>query len=332
MAIGSTERFKKRFRNDPGTVAYEAWGDDTLLDEYLEGIEPGSSAAFAELVRRHGPMVLGVCRHVLGQAQDAEDAFQAAFLVLARNAGSIRERRVLARWLYEVSYRIAIRARARTVRRRSLEKEAAAMTVVEQSPGVDPAWTELRPVLHEEVNRLPEKYRSAVVLCYLEGRTNEEAASLLDWPVGTVKGRLSRARDLLRTRLSRRGLALSAAFLSVCLSKNAVFAEVVPSRLVEEATETAAAVTRGGVASASTRGEVVDLARDPHDLLPPASTTPRLTALALIGATLALLALFRSTGPADGAASVSPPPIAKFKPSIGPDPGADGSESCHASR
>ena len=110
----------------------------------------------------------------------------------------------------------------------------------------DPAWNELRPVLHEEVNRLPEKYRDAVVLCYLEGRTNEEAATLLGWPVGTVKGRLSRARELLRSRLTRRGLALSAAFLALSLSKNEAFAEVVPLRLIDMATQSAMAVAHGG--------------------------------------------------------------------------------------
>src|SRR5262249_9373522 len=121
------------------------------------------------------------------------------------------------------------------VRRRTLEREGMAML----PPAIEPslqdqqaAWNELRPVLHEEVNRLPEKYRIPVILSYLEGKTNEEVADLLQWPVGTVKGRLSRARDLLRSRLLRRGLALSAGFLTVALSQGRVFAEVVPADLV----------------------------------------------------------------------------------------------------
>jgi hypothetical protein len=121
------------------------------------------------------------------------------------------------------------------------------MAAARYEPEGDPAWIELRPVLHEEVNRLPEKYRSPVVLCYFEGRTNEEAAALLDWPVGTVKGRLSRARDLLRSRLLRRGLVLSAAFLMWALSSESVFAEVVPSRLVDETAQAAMAVRKGRV-------------------------------------------------------------------------------------
>ena len=220
--------------------------DESHLARFLNGDEADSEEAFRELVRQHGPMVLGVCRHVLDQHSDAEDAFQATFLVLARNAGSIRDRRVLGRWLYEVAYRIAIRSRTRSAQRRSREKEGARMSAQVDRHEQDPAWNELRPVLHEEVNRLPEKYRTAVVLCYLEGRTNEEAASMLGWPVGTVKGRLSRARDLLRSRLTRRGLALSAAFIGLAFSKNEVFAEVVPSRLIDEATSSALAATRGG--------------------------------------------------------------------------------------
>ena len=219
--------------------------DDFHLARFLGGNEAQAEDAFSELVRRHGPMVLGVCRHVLEHHSDAEDAFQATFLVLARNAASIRDHRVLANWLYEVAYRIAIRSRTRSAQRRSREKEVARMSALADGQVHDPAWTELRPVLHEEVNRLPEKYRKAVVLCYLEGRANEEAATLLGWPVGTVKGRLSRARDLLRSRLTRRGLALSAAFLALRLSKNEVFAELVPSRLVATTTRSALTVTRG---------------------------------------------------------------------------------------
>ena len=165
--------------------------DDELLDRFLNRSGAEAEEAFRVVVERHGPMVLGVCRHVLGHPQDAEDAFQAAFLVLARKAGSIQDRRVLARWLYKVAYRIALRAKTGAMRRRTNERQGEEMSVT--APEIDPGWSELRPVLHEEINRLPETYRTPVVLCYLEGRTNEEAAKLLQWPVGTVKGRLFRA-------------------------------------------------------------------------------------------------------------------------------------------
>jgi RNA polymerase sigma factor (sigma-70 family) len=216
------------------TCADEA-GDEQLLLQFLEGDAEGSADAFRSLVCRHGPMVMGVCRHVLHQEHDAEDAFQATFLTLSRKACTIRDRRVLAAWLYEVAYRIAVRARAGSVRRRQQEKEGMAMTATTFRPDQEnqAAWNELRPVLHDEINRLPEKYRVPVILSYLEGRTNEEVANLLDWPVGTVKGRLSRARDMLRSRLVRRGLALSAAFLCTSLSQGVIFAEVVPESLVD---------------------------------------------------------------------------------------------------
>jgi RNA polymerase sigma factor (sigma-70 family) len=205
--------------------------DEELLEQFFNQTDGTAEDAFRALVARHGPMVLGVCRHVLNQQQDAEDAFQATFLVLARKGRTIRSRNVLGRWLYEVAYRIALRARAQAMRRRVHERQAS-----EMSPPVhenEIAWNELRPVLHDEVNRLPEKYRTPVVLCYLEGKTNEEVAQMLTWPVGTVKGRLSRARNLLRSRLLRRGLVLSAGFLLTALSESRVFAEVVPSRLLE---------------------------------------------------------------------------------------------------
>src|SRR5262249_5003385 len=149
--------------------------------------ESEAEEAFQALVRRHGPMVLGVCRHILGQVHDAEDAFQATFLVLARKAGTIRDRRGVRGWAVQGGFTVAVRAKTHAVRRRSRERQGEEVAAVapagDQGLAQDLAWTELRPVLHEEVNRLPEKYRSAVVLCYLEGRTNEEAAALLRWPV-----------------------------------------------------------------------------------------------------------------------------------------------------
>jgi RNA polymerase sigma factor (sigma-70 family) len=209
--------------------------DEYLLDQFLNGLEAESQEAFGTLVERHGPMVLGICRHVLQAHHDAEDAFQATFLVLARKGGSIRNGRVLAGWLHEVAHRIAIKAKASAARRRTLEREGVAMSPLVIEPNNQDeaaAWNELRPVLHAEVELLPERYRLPVILSYLEGKTNEEVATLLRWPVGTVKGRLSRARDLLRRRLIRRGLSLSAAFLMTALSHGTVFAEVVPADLV----------------------------------------------------------------------------------------------------
>jgi RNA polymerase sigma factor (sigma-70 family) len=224
----------------------ESMTDEELLGRFLDRGDGGGEAAFRALVVRHGPMVLGVCRHVLHEVHDAEDAFQATFLVLARKGGTIRDRRVLSRWLYEVAYRIAVRARTHAVRRRTQERQGAEMSAT--APEFDPEWTELRPILHEEVNRLPEKYRTPVVLCYLEGKTNEEVARLLDWPVGTVKGRLSRARDLLRSRLSRRGVAISAAFIGVFLSQKRLLADEVPTVLVDATVRNAMLVAKWQVA------------------------------------------------------------------------------------
>ena len=227
---------RQSIRRDLNELANEQ-SDENLLELFINGTESESQEAFRALVVRHGPMALGICRHVLNDQHDADDAFQATFLVLAQKASSIRNRRVLAGWLHEVAHRIAIKARASAVRRRNLERHGIAMSPqVNEPPGLEEAaaWNELRPVLHEEVERLPEKYRLPVILSYLEGKTNEEVAALLEWPVGTVKGRLSRARDLLRSRLMRRGLCLSAAFVVTALGEGRVFAEVVPYELIKQ--------------------------------------------------------------------------------------------------
>jgi RNA polymerase sigma factor (sigma-70 family) len=180
-------------RCDPGT-------DAELLRRFAA---EGTEEAFALLVKKYGPLVLSVCRRVLGAEQDAEDAFQATFLVLARKAGSIANPDLLGNWLYGVAARIARKARAAQRKRQLREKPVRYLPPL---PAPDaPADDELGSVLREELGRLPEKYRAPVGLCYLEGKTNEEAANLLRWPTGTVKGRLARARDLLRGRLIGRG-------------------------------------------------------------------------------------------------------------------------------
>src|SRR5262249_24945463 len=161
-----------------------------------------------ELVRRHGPMVLGVCRRLLGAAADADDAFQAVFLVLVLRARSIRRRASVGSWLYAVACRVANRARADARRRHAALRLLRAPRA--QAPAEGSAAEEMRPVLDEELERLPDKYRAPLVLCYLQGKTNEQAARVLGWPAGSMSRRLGRARELLRLRLVRRGVALSA--------------------------------------------------------------------------------------------------------------------------
>jgi RNA polymerase sigma factor (sigma-70 family) len=174
--------------------------------------------AFAALVERHGPLVWGVCRRLLRDEQDAEDAFQATFLVLAKKADSIPWREDAGNWLYAVALRVARKARARAARRRQVEGEVimSARTAVEGAPD-----DEVGGIVAEEVGRLPEKYRRPVVLCCLQGKSYGEAARLLGWPEGTVSGRLARARELLRRRLVRRGLALPAGGVAALLAAEA---------------------------------------------------------------------------------------------------------------
>ena len=172
-----------------------------LLRRYLDRRD---EVAFEAIVSRHGPMVLGVCRRLLADGRDVEDAFQATFVILARKGGTLAEADPVAHWLYGVAHKVALRARASAARRRRLERSGTLVEVVVRD---DPSARDLAGVIDQELARLPERYRAPVVLCYLEGQTHEEAAHQLGWPLGTVKGRLSRARDLLKRRLSRRGIA-----------------------------------------------------------------------------------------------------------------------------
>ncbi|HEV3021475.1 MAG TPA: efflux RND transporter periplasmic adaptor subunit, partial [Pirellulales bacterium] len=188
--------------------------------------------AFAVLVHRYGPLVLGVCRSVLRDAHDAEDAFQATFLVLVRKAGTLGRPHLLANWLHGVARRTALAAKTQSARRHARERQFVDKRVTSQAlgdPDVAAIWADLRPVLDEEIGHLPEKYRAPFILCYLEGRTNEEAARLIGCPKGTVLSRLSWARVRLRARLTRRGLAPTAAVLAAVLSTGVVRAAVSPA-------------------------------------------------------------------------------------------------------
>jgi RNA polymerase sigma factor (sigma-70 family) len=183
-------------------------------------------AAFEAIVRRHGPMVMGVCRRLLHNRHDAEDAFQATFLVLVRKAGSIASRELLGNWLYGVAYNTARKAQAVYARRQARE------TQVTDTPEPEAAPQDSRNVqllLDQELNRLPEKYRIPIVLCDLQGMSHKEAARQLRCPQGTVSGRLSRARVMLAKRLARRGLELPAGLLMVILSEAGASASVTSS-------------------------------------------------------------------------------------------------------
>jgi RNA polymerase sigma factor (sigma-70 family) len=205
--------------------------DAELLERF---VRERDAAAFELLVWRHQRLVFGVCRRVLRDIADAEDAFQATFLALVRKAGTISKRQALAGWLYQVAHRIACRARAGIGRRRELSGADLAITPDGREPAID---SDLWPLLDRELQQLPAKYREPVVLCYLEGKTYEEAAQYLGCARGTVSTRLTRAREILRTRLTRRGLALSGAGLATALCEQAASAAA-PATLVAATLQT----------------------------------------------------------------------------------------------
>jgi RNA polymerase sigma factor (sigma-70 family) len=235
-------------------VGEQGLGDGKLLRRFLNA---GEGAAFGELVRRHGPMVLGVCRRILQDGHAAEDAFQATFLVLLRRARALGgQRGSLAGWLYTVASHVALKARADAARRRA--KEGQVVDMPRADAQAEQVWPDLQPVLDEELNRLPETYRAALVLCYLQGKTNEEAGRLLGWPVGTVKSRLARARELLRGRLARRGVSVTPALLSATLTARASAA--LPAALVDLTVGAALALAARGFTAASALSGPVALA------------------------------------------------------------------------
>jgi RNA polymerase sigma factor (sigma-70 family) len=226
MAPGLPEMLE-RLRQASGGLT-----DVQLLDRFAATRD---EASFAAIVRRHGPMVLGVCRRVLRQEQDAEDVFQATFLVLAQKASSVLKRESLGCWLYGVAYRTALASVALRARRRAVERQVKHMPQPDVAPAEVPDW---RPLLDRELSRLSEKYRAAVVLCDLEGRTHKEAARLLGVPESTLANRLVRARTLLAKRLRGRGVTLPGTALAAALA--AEMAAAVPVALVRPTVQAAA--------------------------------------------------------------------------------------------
>jgi RNA polymerase sigma factor (sigma-70 family) len=229
--------------------------DGQLLGHFIDRRD---GAAVAELVRRHGPMVWGICRRVLQNHHEAEDAFQATFLVLVRRAASITPRDMVGNWLYGVAHQTAVKARTMLAKRRTRERQGTAVPEP-QAPEQD-AWDDLQLVLDQELSRLPDKFRVAIVLCDLEGKTRKEAARQLGLPEGTVAGRLTRGRALLAKRLTRHGLALTGAALATVLTQRAASASVPPS-VMSSALQAITGVAAGQAATAGViSGNVAALA------------------------------------------------------------------------
>jgi RNA polymerase sigma factor (sigma-70 family) len=222
-------------------------GDAELLGRWLEQRD---EAAFELLLLRHGPLVLGACRRLLWRACDVEDAFQATFLVLLRRAGSVRRRTSLAGWLHTVAYRVACRLRATALRRR----EDVLVGEVPAKSAHEAVVHETRDLLDAEISRLPDRYRSAFVLCHVQGKTNVEAAAELGCPVGTIQSRLAWARERLRKRLSRRGIfgaGAGAALLAASSAEAAVSPQLVESTLGLAASWAAGKSTTAATGAAS---------------------------------------------------------------------------------
>jgi len=214
--------------------------DGQLLNRFLARRD---ESAFAALVRRHGPLVMGVARRILGDFHDSEDVFQATFLILAQKAHAVVNRRALPGWLYTVAYRAALEARARGERRRRKERQVEAMPHPETTDAEVQDW---RPVLDQELSRLPEKYRLPVILCDLEGRPRKEVERHLHLREGTLSSRLATARRLLAQRLTRRGVTLSGGALAMAMSATAGAA--VPPALVRATAQQALLISTGQLA------------------------------------------------------------------------------------
>jgi C-terminal peptidase prc len=303
MAIGQLNTVVHYLRHITAARPDGAATDAALLERFVSYQD---EVAFELLVRRHGPMVLGLCQRVLHDAHDAEDAFQATFLVLVRKAALIRKQTAVSSWLYGVAYRTAVKVRTDCASRRAHERQVATMPASESSP--EPTWSEVRCILDQELDRLPDKYRAPVVLCYLQGLTYEEAARQLGCPKGTVAIRLSRARERLRASLVRRGVTLSAGLLAAALCPQSSTAAV-PIHLLGATVRAGLLVAAGkttltGVVST----RVVALTQGVMETMP--MTKLKLT-LALV---LALAIVTAGPGLLLRQALVAKPPAAQTKP------------------
>jgi RNA polymerase sigma factor (sigma-70 family) len=313
MAQGPLSEVLTFIRRLAGAGGAQDLPDADLLARFIAARD---EAAFTEILARYGPLVLGVCRSILGDSPDAADAFQATFLILVHRARSISKQASLSSWLYGVAYRVAVRARAgtaRAARRRPLPGEGLEMAA--KKPRSDAADAEIGAIVHEEVNRLPEQYRAPIVLCYMEGRTRQEAASTLRLSEGAIKGRLERARDLLHKRLARRGVTCSAALLAAAagvdaVSATGVVAAAVPAALAHATLRAALLAAAGKTAAGTISGPVAVLTQQ---VLQTMVITPRqvasvVMAIVLLGISAGMIAqqVFGESKVAPAAAPLDP--------------------------
>jgi len=249
--------------------------DRELLERFAQHRD---QTAFGDLVRRHETLVMGVCRRILDRAPDTEDAFQATFLLLAKKAASIRKKESVASWLYAVAQRIALKAKVTAARRHRHERLAATTDAVEVREDV--TWKELKSVLDAELRLLPEHYRAAVLLCYWEGKTQEEAARQLGWTTATLHSRLYRGRDLLKRRLTRRGIAFGAGLFASVLTQPSASAATALLRKMTVNAVVAHTLGKTGTMSA----EVVALGKEALPMV--SGTTVRTGIAALVALTM----------------------------------------------
>jgi RNA polymerase sigma factor (sigma-70 family) len=253
MTRSSSDPLVRFVRQVAATKESACAADGELLERFIQRRD---QAAFAMLVRRHGPMVLRLYRRILHREPDAEDAFQATFLVFSRQAASLRPTESLGGWLYKVAYRIAQKARVAAARRHKYESRAAGRQV--DDPLAQISVREAHAILDRELARLPDKFRIPLVLCYLEGLTRDEAAQQLGWPAHTLKTRLEQARERLRGRLAARGLAPSAALLATLLAGGSA-SGAVPAVLFDSTIEAAICVAAGHTAASVVSAQVAGL-------------------------------------------------------------------------
>src|SRR5712692_3268606 len=232
--------------------------DQQLLERFIARRD---EAAFAALVRRHGPMILALCRRVLHHAQDAEDVFQVTFLVLARKAASIRKHESVGSWLYGVAYRLALKAKTEAAKRQARNPVSSRNQVSSSDPLSELTWREVCTTLDEELAHLPDRCRAPLVLCYLESKTQDEALQQLGWSKSTFRRRLEEGRTKLCSRLTRRGITLSAGLWATLLSDQGASAAL-PSALCQSTVQAAIVLAAGEMAGAAVSPQVTLLVKE----------------------------------------------------------------------